>query len=1097
MKKRLFILIVWILAVLWVSNAQTLTLLTDWNEKFWYWCIIPIDIYADAGWQSVDSLSLIINSKLTFFDFVPSTWFVWHFLKPASVWQSVFLKWFASIWSISTWVWKIWTIYYMNQLWDTSADVYFSFSWQWIKWDSDLYNRWVDVLKSVATAVVYLDENISCNEENNMVITWWMVNIDNDEHISQILDDLNEEYNSLHGSNLSFMRILYNNWIISLIVLILIVFILIMFFKRKKSKVLILVLPVFLFFWFTSSAYLYFNWNSDNWFQQWCSETLNLKMDAENIDISTIQWKIDLDSNTNPIEWIAGVIKSYFNYGCDNCIYTDNVSQMQILWLKLTLKSNKKNWESCTTNSCWVWQFNFQPTIKDQIDYPFVMHIDSINLSKDKPENNEAKQLQNAYYTWMVTKQPCFPDNNPPFIDSLVISWTSVSLSWNSKVEYSSIDWFSLLLREPDWSKWLQNVPARYKDWYLQWWTWNKDNSISNQYWIAVNSFELHVDWNGNHKNLKCSDNWVHCTSYGTTWEWRSLNYSVTIDKSLLFNFWIEKTITVTGYVSDNTWYYKNIPNKSALFEISFNNPEPPTIDFLYPNNSEKWSVNINLNPNIQLHLSDDWAGVDTWSLKIIFTDVNNDEELCVMQWDDFNGWMFTLISWTEQEWWAWSYDVNFMLPNKCTFPEETLIKMHVEVDDLVDTRKTDDLQFTTRPACDKLACCVPMNIEMITWSLASWFMYQPYWTMTGLLISWNYQFTSGWAQNESGEWIWTWTLICQTSGLSLYSWSEEDKHFLHFTDWETLTISGNNVVAEFSWNQLILRRASEVTLSTIYPTVSAPRSNFDFEWWVTWTWKDSLSWYKIELYSGECGASDPMWSGYFEWSGTTTWAYTGNPLTSLQQYCWKVSAMQGNRVVTWATATFTAMMEIIVSANLNRSTNNNITKAKILLYTWYHLNPIYSWIIYLWESWTWVYEDLIESWCYYAVLKTWQYLSSYVTWLCITPDTYNSVDFSSWQWVTELWYLKVWDMPTLTDWKYSQDFYVNWNDFTIIYWSKCLSWALEVKNWFNEVCDVNRDWKVSSADWAPILQYDWIYDVAYWKVWWVFSWFGYFDYGF
>lgn len=222
--KKLFIWIVWILAILWVSSAQNITLRLDWDWKYWMWCIVPVDVYANADWQEVDSIDLRILSDFEFIDFIPSKDFLWSYLKPTISWNLV------AIWGVlwtndyNTWYWKIWTLYFNvedKKLWYVEI----LFNWQWDMYDTNMYNNNVDVLVFTRWISFWMSENMSwCVHE---IISWWLMTLSDDEILSSIQESFNLQKKSRIYIVVSSMY--FYLWIIFVVIIILYVY-------NKKSK---------------------------------------------------------------------------------------------------------------------------------------------------------------------------------------------------------------------------------------------------------------------------------------------------------------------------------------------------------------------------------------------------------------------------------------------------------------------------------------------------------------------------------------------------------------------------------------------------------------------------------------------------------------------------------------------------------------------------------------------------------------------------------------------------------------------------------------------------------------------------------------------
>jgi len=86
--------------------------------------------------------------------------------------------------------------------------------------------------------------------------------------------------------------------------------------------------------------------------------------------------------------------------------------------------------------------------------------------------------------------------------------------------------------------------------------TWTGNTwSINNQYGVNFDTFEINISGNGTGKYFTggqfSNGGLLSAIANGTTWQSRDRNYSVNIDSSELFDYGIEKLITITGKVYD------------------------------------------------------------------------------------------------------------------------------------------------------------------------------------------------------------------------------------------------------------------------------------------------------------------------------------------------------------------------------------------------------------------------------------------------------------------------------------------------------------------------------------------------------------------
>ena len=101
----------------------------------------------------------------------------------------------------------------------------------------------------------------------------------------------------------------------------------------------------------------------------------------------------------------------------------------------------------------------------------------------------------------------------------------------------------------------------------------------------------------------------------------------MTVAPEALFDFGIEKKITATFTFKDRAW------NTSGL-TINFNNPKWPTLisNSTTPANG---AVYVNLNDPVKLWIQDDWAGVNSGTIKVTLSGVN---------WTNYWQYVFNLV---------------------------------------------------------------------------------------------------------------------------------------------------------------------------------------------------------------------------------------------------------------------------------------------------------------------------------------------------------------------------------------------------------------------------------------------------------------------
>jgi len=367
--------------------------------------------------------------------------------------------------------------------------------------------------------------------------------------------------------------------------------------------------------------------------------------------------------------------------------------------------------------------------------------------------------------TYNFVALPCYPDTNQPIITNVSVNDGATNVSEDQVITFLTYDW---------------NGSKKVSYWFAWNSTWDLSNyvatpnpsNVDNQEWVDSSKISVTVSCTtcstpkSNVPAILDISNWDWDSSKNAlTWDSERRWYNVSINPP--FSYEIEKEITVKISVFDNPNEYWEIHTGTKT--IKFNAPVAPTITRNYP--SIDTFVSPSKNFAISFTVSDNWAWVDTWSIRISIPQIMSGEEILlswyVYSWSDLN---FELESWSAWLWNAWSYTVSFY--PKEDFPVNTEITLNVEWSDLAWTSKEITSKFTTRPSCSFFGCVDSINI--IWWSINQIF--------SGLAL------TVTWTNPNSPYPYLTW---------------ENHEVLMCGKDWSGTVIVGNIYLYDNEWNSL------------------------------------------------------------------------------------------------------------------------------------------------------------------------------------------------------------------------------------------------------------------------------------------------------
>lgn len=315
--------------------------------------------------------------------------------------------------------------------------------------------------------------------------------------------------------------------------------------------------------------------------------------------------------------------------------------------------------------------------------------------------------------------------------------------------------------------------------------------SVDNQ--EGVNSWSFIV----NISCTSCSSSWSYLLSWSdlivsdwiwdgsrNQWTWNSNRRWYNVSFLAPAAYEIEKQVTVSLQAVDNP--NENMQIHTWAYTFSFNASRNPIVTRLLP--SSNTFVSPSKNNVIRFYVSDDWAGIDTWTTQITIS--------TVMSWSQQLLTWYT-YSWSELNfllsWWniglgnSGKYIVDFY--SNRDLPGNETIFITWRVADLVWNLSTFTTFFTTRPDCDYFGCSSILNIDILDWAY-SW-VYQFTWYT--LIVTWTnptspYPYLT-WLNNDilmcGVEWTWsvlTWNINIYDQNDAIINWTVYSNDVLYVT---------------------------------------------------------------------------------------------------------------------------------------------------------------------------------------------------------------------------------------------------------------------------------------------------------------------------
>lgn len=560
--------------------------------------------------------------------------------------------------------------------------------------------------------------------------------------------------------------------------------------------------------------YYYDSWTATFPYQQWCNEELYIRINT--------QW--------NNIRWwrfhcILDPLKFNYETSSDSNILRNNLFEANNQTFmdrsaasspsrkdpsKTILQIDRTN---TTTNYNWTnwlyWTIKFVPIHNPSVFYwSFWMEYlpwsytteTTLSFAWWTDAINSSEQILRLTWNYQILQEPCTADTNAPNIN--------ISYPTDQANKQSHLNWININLSDNNWVNWLSNVPYIRSGWSRTgnpWWT------ISNQYWINTNSFNLVINWNWLSKTFTWWSQWINIIWNDKTRQDNNKNYNITISSWSLFDYWIEKTINITANINDRKW------NPAPTKLISFNHPISPRAMWIF--SPQNWDIFVDLLAPIKLWIQDNWAGVDSWSIIVTLSWIN-----WTNYWPYIFSWNSLNLSWVI--WTANQPDYYINITNHSAFPASWTIKVSIYAEDMENNIDTiADYSFSTRPSCGELQCC---DVTIITRN-------------EEIDFNQNTIYISGWNQSIFYTWSdWSWYVDCNTTNIwmEIYNWDwinpwwaivlsnyyELNNLFLSWRDW---------IKAILSWNTIYLSIINLFWFNLTWAIL--------FQTWEIYTW--SLVW--------------------------------------------------------------------------------------------------------------------------------------------------------------------------------------------------------------------------------------------------------------
>lgn len=342
--------------------------------------------------------------------------------------------------------------------------------------------------------------------------------------------------------------------------------------------------------------------------------------------------------------------------------------------------------------------------------------------------------------------------------------------------------------------------------------------SMDNQNWVNSGTIEVEIVHSANHihptqqtetfslnNGLNIIKNELSDSWYKDTWNGNDRWYLINFVNGIEYD--VERPVTITITAADNAF---NMWNGSVCnvgshpmqptVSYTFNASENPEITILSPT----WT-RVSTTTNVRLRVSDDWAGVDTGTVKVTIPEIRSGTKwsagaTLLMTWYTYSGsdLEFTGCTWEPVKWWG--YTCNILITPKWEFPSNTQITITWYVEDFVENSGTVEWHFTTQQSASYFGCWGPITIYYVSGALTespvnvsvyfTWFMVALTWIVeNNMWADWISYPRFEYVGDECDRDTWSWcaeVLMCTPlnihpnltwnikvrSGSSEYTWS-------------------------------------------------------------------------------------------------------------------------------------------------------------------------------------------------------------------------------------------------------------------------------------------------------------------------------------
>ncbi|HOQ78974.1 MAG TPA: hypothetical protein PLW94_01960, partial [Candidatus Absconditabacterales bacterium] len=229
---------------------------------------------------------------------------------------------------------------------------------------------------------------------------------------------------------------------------------------------------------------------------------------------------------------------------------------------------------------------------------------------------------------------------------------------------------------------------------------------INNQYGVDTSTINVNVSGNGYSVTLYSNNFHINPLGTGKTWQDLDRDYKITLSSGELFDFGIEKLITIKYIVEDRAG------NKANAIHL-FNQPKNPWVSEVSPSNNQS---DVASNSVIRFNVHDDRAGVDSGTINLVLSGRGN-TFYANYSYLDFE---LTPIGGS-----ANFDDYNVVLQSHAPFPSSGIIAMSVSGYDLAGNGGLlYSGQFFTKASCEDFGCSSTNMVKISTGNLLNFINY-------------------------------------------------------------------------------------------------------------------------------------------------------------------------------------------------------------------------------------------------------------------------------------------------------------------------------------------------------------------------------------